>query len=219
MNTFKPKFTLKLNETNTLGFAITIEGTSPELGSTQPVYRFVLSEENDSRAFVYPMSRDDEGDVTVTIPTETFFIENKLYQGNVEVLLGNHYFVPASVDIEFIKPLKVEAVAKVKSKPTFIDETNVISTNATPSIKNKSVKQTAVTNTKPVVAENKKSWNDLSKAEQEKIVQMLREKKMSDLRKAKETGKTTKESANKAEAAIKNQMKSLMADSLFEEEE
>ncbi len=228
MSVNKPKFTFSLNEINTLGFALTIEGSSSDVGATNPVFRFVLAEDGGERAWLYPMTRDSEGDVTVAIPPEKFFLENKSYQGQVEVVLGNHYFVPAIVDIEFAKPLKVEAVVKVKpdTKPNSEsklaeDIKNSIKVSSV-TAKNKTKEET----NKPIILQpqtkkGKKAWNDLSELEQKKLMQVLRERKMNELRKAKENDKNREElqeKAHKSESTIKDQLKFLLSNSLSDEE-
>ena len=230
MSTDRPKFTLNLNETNSLGFALTIEGSSSDVDSKNPIFRFVLAERGGEKAWLYPMQRDDEGDIVVAIPSETHFLENKTYQGQVEVLLGNHYFVPTTVDIEFIKPLKVEAVAKVKSSNSnnLIEESNqpIRVSSVTAKAKNKVTKEMVTESVqKPMdlqPAKQKKTWNDLSKEEQKKLVEHLRAKKMNELRKAKEVEAKKKNlqerKIKEAETTIKDQLKSLLSDSLIEEE-
>lgn len=46
-------------------------------------------------------------------------MESKKYKGALEVILGKHYFVATTVDLEFVEPLKVEAaiVAHTNKKP------------------------------------------------------------------------------------------------------
>jgi hypothetical protein len=228
MSQEKPKFTLNLSETNTLGFALTIEGTSTDVDSTNPVFRFVLSERNGEKAWLYPMARDEEGDIVVAIPTENHFQESKTYQGQVEVVLGNHYFVPTTVDIEFIRPLKVEAVARVKNNTgaDLQEEAKPIRVSSvTAKTKNKVVKEEIKESKKqplPVQTptKQKRNWEDLSEAEQKKVMEMLREKKLNELRKSKEqTGKKKPVVENNEHDVIKDHLKNLLTDSLFDEEE
>lgn len=227
MSTDRPKFTLNLNETNSLGFALTIEGSSSDVDSKNPVFRFVLAERGGKKAWMYPMQRDDDGDIVVAIPSENHFLENKSYQGQVEVLLGNHYFVPTTVDIEFIKPLKVEAVARVKSSApnNLHEETNQPNkvSSVTARAKNKVTKETVAESVqKPMdlqPSKQKKSWNDLSKAEQKKLVEYLKAKKLNELRKAKELEEKKKNLQEDAETTIKDQLKFLLSNSLMDDEE
>lgn len=231
MSTDKPKFTLNLNETNSLGFALTIEGSSSDVDAKNPIFRFVLAERGGEKAWLYPMQRDDEGDVVVAIPSEIHFLENKTYQGQVEVLLGNHYFVPTTVDIEFVKPLKVEAVAKVKSSGKTINEESnqpIKVSSVTARTKNKVKKETVAESTqKPMTLqptkpkEKKTSWADLNEAEQKKVMQLLKTRKLNELRKARDAEvkkKNLAESkAKSVEGTIKDQLKSLLSNSLDEE--
>jgi hypothetical protein len=232
MTDTRPKFTLNLNETNSLGFTMSIEGSSSDIDATSPEFRFVLAEQSGEKAWLYPMEKDEEGDMVVSIPSESIFSENKDYVGQVEVILGNHYFIPTTVDIEFIKPLKVEAVAKVKSQSA--QELNEISdgplriASVTARTKNKVKKETvAKVEHKPVkLTPKKKQWSDLSEAEQAKVKEVLRARKMKQLREAKAAAEKKKklEEARKrkaekmAKGAIKDQLKSLMSNSLLEEE-
>lgn len=239
MSTGTPKFTLNLNETNSLGFTLTIEGSSSDVDATKPEFRFVLAERNGEKAWLYPMARDEEGDVVVQIPSEEFFSESKEYQGQVEVILGNHYFIPTAVDIEFVRPLKIEAAVSTKKSSMFKegqDNKPVNVSSVTVKSKNKVQKETARSQNKPIQLKTKaptqkpgkRKWDDLTKEEQEKIKNMLRERKATQLRKAKlEEAKKAKEAKElarkkamaekKVEKSVKDQLKNLMSDSLLDE--
>jgi hypothetical protein len=225
----KPKFTLNLNEVNTLGFALTIEGSSSDVDSTSPVFRFVLSERNGEKAWLYPMYRDDDGDIAVSIPTETHFLENKTYHGQVEVVLGNHYFVPTTVDIEFIKPLKVEAVAKVKNKTNLLEEKEEPKPFAISSVtartKNKLTKETVPEQSSQPrqIRKENVSWDDLSEQEKKRTLEIIKQRKLEEnkrLRLAEEAKKKLQEKKkNDAETTIKDQLKSMISTSLMEDDD
>jgi hypothetical protein len=227
------KLSLNLNEENELAFKIMIEGSSSDVNATKPYVRFVLSEkgEGNNKAWLYPTSKDDEGCVTVHVTGEEFLSEEKEYTGQLEVILGNHYFVPTTVDIEFIRPLKVEAVvvsnqSTLKESETKPQAPTAVSV-ATVQVRNqkKKVVENNQPQPQPAPKSNKKTkrqWDDLTKEEQERVKNVLRERKLSELRKAKleETKKKKtqalrrKKAQKQAEQSIKSQLKNLMADSL-----
>lgn len=114
-----PKVSLNLNEENELAFRISIEGSSTDIESTKPKFRFVVTEQGKGTGMFYPANESEDGYVTARLVDQGLYSEEKKYQGKLEVFLGNHYFVPAEVDIEFIRPLKVEgAVVTNKSSAT-----------------------------------------------------------------------------------------------------
>lgn len=105
-----PKFELNLNEDSEISFKLNIEGNSSET----PQFRFIMTEMGSERGWVFPVSKEDDEIVTVSIPSlkETFSPEQK-YHGKLEVLLGNVLVVPTEMVVEFVKPIQVEATPVV----------------------------------------------------------------------------------------------------------
>lgn len=108
----KQKINLKMDEDNSVSFALSIEGYSSDASLTsKPSVRFVMTEGRNGTGFVFPAKFED-GEVCVDIPSSTIYSENCEYDGKLEVFLGNRYFTPAELSIQFEKPLKVEATIK-----------------------------------------------------------------------------------------------------------
>ena len=65
------KVILKLDESNELGFKLTIQGMSTEPNSSSPICRFVVMESGgsqDTMGYMFPVKKQDDGTVIVTIP-------------------------------------------------------------------------------------------------------------------------------------------------------
>jgi len=175
------KLKLNLNEQNELAFKISIEGSTNDIGSTKPNIRFMISESDaNSISLIYPTEKDDEGFVTVNIPDNDYFTEEKLYEGKLEVILGNHYFTPIEVNIEFIKPLKVEAAVVTNNKEVIKEEKEIpIKPVIVSSIEHRKKE-----------APKKRTWGELSKNEQKQILnyrkQKINEQKIKQLNLTKE---------------------------------
>lgn len=106
------KIKLDLNEENELSFQIAIEGSDPELGSQRAQVRLVLTDESTGRALLYKCNHSADGMVTVVIESDTnLFSEEHSYHAQLEVIIGSHYFVPTEFEVEFVRPLRVEAVS------------------------------------------------------------------------------------------------------------
>lgn len=103
------KIVLNMNEDNEISFGLSIEGYSsdPSLAKS-PTIRFALTEEKDKMGFILPAKFED-GQVSIKIPSSSVYKEGRSYSGTLEVFLGNRYFKPAEIDIEFQKPLDVKA--------------------------------------------------------------------------------------------------------------
>lgn len=230
-----PKLNLNLNEENELAFKISIEGSSSDIGATKPKFRLVVSEQDNGWGMIYPAEQGEDGNVVVRLPSTENFLEEVNYRGKLEVILGNHYFVPTEVDIEFTRPLKVEAVvitngnkgstlreekAKNESGQTSVSVTTVEVRNK------KSIKEVSRQPERPVAASKKpakRTWNDLSKAEQEKLVAQLKEQKLNKLRQQKKLEENRKKSElteeSRIEERFKDQLKDLMSSSLLSDDE
>jgi len=217
----QPKLTLNLNEQNELAFKISIEGSSSDIDATKPNIRFLVREGGKETGWVYPATPGDDGFVVVNIPNNGLFSEEKSYKGKLEVILGNHYFVPTEVEMEFIKPLKVEA-AVVTNNSTISETTNSLPREKSVSVATVQVRNKARFDTvKPNKKKSRRKWDDLSEAEQHRVKKLLVAKKKKELREAKEVRLRNKKAKEKRflleEKKLKNQIKSLMATSLLDE--
>lgn len=212
-----PKLNLNLNEENELAFKISIEGSSSDIGATKPKFRLVIAEHGKEHGVMYPAETTEDGSVVVRLPSTETFSEEVDYRGKLEVILGNHYFVPTEVDIEFIRPLKVEAVVVTKNHSSLREEKE--NRNREPSEASVSVSSVEVRNRKKIKEATKPSkpqkraWDDLSESEQKKLVAHLKEKKLKELRKKK---LLEQKKRKQAEAQLKDQLKELMSSSLEE---
>lgn len=230
-----PKLNLNLNEENELAFKISIEGSSSDIGATKPRFRLVVSEQDNGWGMIYPAEQGDDGNVVVRLPSTENFLEETNYRGKLEVILGNHYFVPTEVDIEFTRPLKVEAVVITNKSSTLREEKtrkDPVQTSvsvSTVEVRNrKGIKEASKPVEKPVPLSSNKSnkskkrtWEDLTEAEQQKVIAHLKEKKLRELRKQKlleeKKNKTRQQVEAKLEARFKDQLKDLMSSSLSDE--
>jgi len=102
---------LNLTEDNELSFEISIEGNTTKESIDKSIIRFQLEEtDKKSVSYTFPVSKTKDGSLTVLIPRMDHVIkEDKSYTGNLEVIISGQYFVPQTVDISFIKPLKIES--------------------------------------------------------------------------------------------------------------
>lgn len=231
-----PKLNLNLNEENELAFKISIEGSSSDIGATKPRFRLVVSEQDNGWGMVYPAEQGDDGNVIVRLPSTENFLEETNYRGKLEVILGNHYFVPTEVDIEFTRPLKVEAVVITNKSSTLREEKaqkEPVQTSvsvSTVEVRNrKGIKEASKPVEKPGSQSTNKSsnkskkrtWEDLTEAEQQKVIAHLKEKKLRELKKQKlleeKKNKAKKQADAKLEARFKDQLKDLMSSSLSDE--
>lgn len=105
-----PRMALKLDEANTVRFKLSIQGTVSDPTQTQPVVRFVVTENKTGVAWLFPLQRGNEDNLFVsTIPNmPSAFSETKDYTGRVEVIVGGRYFNPTTVNIAFERELTVE---------------------------------------------------------------------------------------------------------------
>jgi len=220
----QPKLTLNLNEQNELAFKISIEGSSTDVDASKPNIRFLVREDGREAGWIYPTKQADDGFVVVSIPNSELFSEDKSYFGKLEVILGNHYFVPTEVEMEFIKPLKVEAVV-VTNKSNLNEGPTSSSTNTVSIAAVQLRTQNKIEEAPKAPRRNKKhrkrSWDDLTVSEQKKLKKTLIEKKKGELRKAKLEEARRKKAViltrRKEEATLKEQLKNLMSDSLLDD--
>ena len=112
-NNHTPKFQLKLNEENELDFKLSIEGSVSDQDMAKPVFRFVMTENSSDKGWVFPVRTKYKGSdiFTVKIPALNENVqENALYNGRLEVIMGNVLMVPTEVMMEFKRPLGVKAM-------------------------------------------------------------------------------------------------------------
>lgn len=153
-NNHTPKFQLKLNEENELDFKLSIEGSVSDQDMAKPVFRFVMTENNSDKGWVFPVRSKYKGSdiFTVKIPALNENVqENSLYSGRLEVIMGNVLMIPTEVMMEFKRPIGVTATP--------------ISTPAITSTKTKSPEP-------PVeeIAEQKQTNNDVIEEEIDAII-------------------------------------------------
>jgi len=102
---------LSLQEDNELSFKLVIEGavSNPDLAT--PNFRFTVMEAGSQKGWVYPVRKDADDVVTVSIPApiNEGFKTGKLYEGKLEVIIGRLYFSPAEMMFEFKSPVEVQA--------------------------------------------------------------------------------------------------------------
>jgi hypothetical protein len=153
-NNHTPKFQLKLNEENELDFKLSIEGSVSDQDMAKPVFRFVMTENNSDKGWVFPVRSKYKGSdiFTVKIPALNENVqENSLYSGRLEVIMGNVLMVPTEVMMEFKRPIGVRATP--------------ISTPAVASTKTKSPEPHV-----EEVAEQKQTNNDVIEEEIDAII-------------------------------------------------
>lgn len=218
-----PKLNLKLEEENELAFKVSIEGSSSDIGSTRPRFRFVVTEHDTEQGMVYPAEQSDDGFIVARLPETATFLEEVNYRGKLEVILGNHYFVPTEVDLQFERPLKVEAVVVTKTKKrtqNLLETNNSQDIEASASVVQvRSKKKTKESQAIPPRSSasrrktgDKRQWDDLSESEQKRVLHYLAEKKKKALQKKKliEQKRVAAE-----ERKMKSKLKDLMASSLL----
>lgn len=118
------KITFNPAEESEIRFKIKIEGNIEELDRNQSVVRFALTEQKSGKGWIFNTNKSSDSEnndeIAITIPVLKGMVSEGLeYSGKLEVILGNHYFTPTEMDVDFKEPLKVEAtVSKItKSSP------------------------------------------------------------------------------------------------------
>lgn len=182
MSTLTESIKLISNEENEIFFEVVIQGTSSER-LDPPKLRFILEDKSNGMSFVFPCEKDlESGEVKVTVPRmEKFINETKDYKGSLEVIVGDQYFVPQTINIKFIRPVRVESkgvrVSKDPGQPTELREA------PKPSVKSKVITKPAVS--KPVqrqttqetkkVTTKKPSPRRIQQEQKNKIKDMIRD--------------------------------------------
>lgn len=109
---------LSLQEDNELSFKLVIEGavSNPDLAT--PNFRFTVMEAGGQKGWVYPVRRDSDDVVSVSIPApiNEGFKTGKLYEGKLEVIIGRLYFSPAEMMFEFKSPVEVSAAPLIEKQ-------------------------------------------------------------------------------------------------------
>lgn len=223
------KVILKLDESNELGFKLTIQGMSTEPNSSTPICRFVVMESGgsqDTMGYMFPVKKQDDGTVIVTIPPmKNIFKENKDYTGKIEILLGSRYFTPATMNIGFEKPVEVtvESVKPQIKKEEFeiFIEPIVINNKTEPVVKTAihenheskpiikdldELVKTIEESNHQVKSQEKQNYVELTKSQLEELI---RRKRSNKLKESKETS-----SSSSSTDDLKIRMKNILKDSL-----
>jgi len=106
---------LSLDEDNKIEFGIAVRGTTSNLVGA-PSVRFIISEKRGGMAVVLPakLSATSNDSMVVNIPPlKHVFSENQEYVGKIEIIVGDKYFSPTSMDISFTKALEIETATPV----------------------------------------------------------------------------------------------------------
>lgn len=209
----KQKINLKMDEDNSISFALSIEGYSSDASLTsKPSVRFVMTEQRGA-GFVLP-AKFENGEVSVDIPSSNLYVEGCEYNGKLEVFLGNRYFTPAELLIQFEKPLKVEA--KIKGavlEESSLPEPVVATVRRNPVQKSSPVQNTPV-QTKPSTKPTTKPVSEKKLIDVEDELQMLleEEEKLKKLLEAKRLAAKNKKPS--PENLFKMQIKKMLKESL-----
>lgn len=201
------KIILKLNEQSQISFNLSIEGYSTDASLTsKPEIRFALTEGSSDMGFLLP-AKFEEGKVSVDIPSSGIFKENREYKGKLEVFLGNRYFKPAELAIEFQRPLEVKA--EIVSEGITVESPVSVTTTKV---------ERVVAQPKPVVKPQPKPQPVPQKPKQKPVVEkldvadeidkLLKEEEMllkmiEKVKKQKQTGKPLTESEQKLKEKLK----------------
>ena len=152
------KIELNLNEENELCFEIVIEGSTTNESLDKPIMRFQIEEsltKGKGISYTFPVTKVKDGSLSVLIPRlENIVSEGKDYVGNLEVIIGGQFFVPQTVDINFIKPLKIESKGVTVNKQPLQEETSPTTVSA------------RVSNLRKPTPKKKKKLEDYSEEEQ-----------------------------------------------------
>lgn len=113
------KFEINILEENQIEFGLKIEGSDSEVNSVKPKVRFTITEEKTGKGWFFLTEKNNKnGNFVATIPVlKGVVAEGGKYNGKLEIILGNKYFTPTEVDIQFVEPLKVESVIVSNNKP------------------------------------------------------------------------------------------------------
>lgn len=120
---------LNPSEDNELCFEISIEGSTTKESLDKSIFRFHLAEKSaNGMSYTFPATKTGLGAIQVVIPQLSHVIkEATSYVGSLEVIIGGQYFVPQTVNVNFSRPLKVEAKGiVVNNKQETLSETKQV---------------------------------------------------------------------------------------------
>lgn len=180
---------LNPSEDNELCFEISIEGSTTKESLDKSIFRFHLAEKSaNGMSYTFPATKTGLGAIQVVIPQLSHVIkEATSYVGSLEVIIGGQYFVPQTVNVNFSRPLKVEAKGiVVNNKQETLTETKQVD-NQRPKISSKIVTSTAKTPSVPVKQQQTAATKKLSdySPEQQLLIrkEILRMKKLQEQKK------------------------------------
>lgn len=179
---------LNPSEDNELCFEISIEGSTTKESLDKSIFRFHLAEKSaNGMSYTFPATKTGLGAIQVVIPQLSHVIkEATSYVGSLEVIIGGQYFVPQTVNVNFSRPLKVEAKGIiVNNKQETLTETKQVDSQR-PKISS-SIVSTVKTPSAPVKQQQspaKKKLSDYS-PEQQLLIrkEILRMKKLQEQKK------------------------------------
>lgn len=179
---------LNPSEDNELCFEISIEGSTTKESLDKSIFRFHLAEKSaNGMSYTFPATKTGLGAIQVVIPQLSHVIkEATSYVGSLEVIIGGQYFVPQTVNVNFSRPLKVEAKGVVvNSKQETLTETKQVD-NQRPKISSKIV-STVNTPSAPAKQQQTSATKKLSdySPEQQLLIrkEILRMKKLQEQKK------------------------------------
>lgn len=179
---------LNPSEDNELCFEISIEGSTTKESLDKSIFRFHLAEKSaNGMSYTFPATKTGLGAIQVVIPQLSHVIkEATSYVGSLEVIIGGQYFVPQTVNVNFSRPLKVEAKGVVvNSKQETLTETKQVD-NQRPKISSKIV-STVKTPSAPTKQQQSPATKKLSdySPEQQLLIrkEILRMKKLQEQKK------------------------------------
>jgi len=158
---------LVLDADNELLFQVTVEGTR------DADTRCRLMIERDDFSYVFNGSVDNEGKVSVVIPTLKKRISEGTYGAHLEVLVDDRIFIPLSFNAKFSQSLKVtaESVSRVV-KPNVGASASIISSNSS----NKKPKLSETPSKKMTKSNKKVDVSSLTKRQMRQLLEVLDKK-------------------------------------------
>ena len=115
---------LHLDNDNELLFKVVVEGTSHGTAKCR-----LMLEKNDF-SYVFNGALDENGEVSVSIPTMKSALKEGTYQAHLEVLVDDRIFVPLTFNANFKQALKVQAEAITRKPKSRVSASAAIVTAA-----------------------------------------------------------------------------------------